>query len=191
MRDSEYSGAPFPGLYRPGLIEAFIQLDVMPVIKRRFPGLYRPGLIEANHHQEYQQDKHRFPGLYRPGLIEALAGAGRRRRASTFPGLYRPGLIEAWATRARSTSPRPFPGLYRPGLIEARAVICPPSLGSSCFRGFTAPASLKLAQDAGGLVVDGAAFPGLYRPGLIEAPRCAPRRAGGRTVSGALPPRPH
>ena len=36
----------FPGLYRPGLIEAPPRAAMLPWLPE-FPGLYRPGLIEA------------------------------------------------------------------------------------------------------------------------------------------------
>ena len=39
--------ARFPGLYRPGLIEAGSCGCATPSGRARFPGLYRPGLIEA------------------------------------------------------------------------------------------------------------------------------------------------
>ena len=110
----------------------------------RFPGLYRPGLIEARRAGAAATPSAWFPGLYRPGLIEAPGKPPPLRWSLAFPGLYRPGLIEAREGGARGgagmtrfrgfTAPaslkpvdpehaRPivdrFPGLYRPGLIEA------------------------------------------------------------------------
>ena len=157
----------------------------------RFPGLYRPGLIEARSLPLLASAHAEFPGLYRPGLIEACSiGAGARvpfagfrgftapaslKRAHClclvllmprFPGLYRPGLIEASCPPSSSRRSSPFPGLYRPGLIEAKAEHADRDARVQGFRGFTAPASLK---------------PRLLRRGGPEVPR----------VSGALPPRPH
>ena len=36
-----------------------------------FPGVDRPGLIEAGRHSTLIMDMERFPGVDRPGLIEA------------------------------------------------------------------------------------------------------------------------
>ena len=58
-----------------------------------------------------------------------------------------------------------FPGLYRPGLIEGCSFAISRDHCISRFRGFTAPASLKVA-------------PGDFLTITVD-------------VSGALPPRPH
>ena len=83
-----------------------------------------------------------------------------------------------------------FPGLYRPGLIEASLSPGRQEVGKGRFRGFTAPASLKLAG-VPRASRERERFPGLYRPGLIEAPAPAPTPDRASRVSGALPPRPH
>ena len=158
----------FPGLYRPGLIGAH-RLDVHGPGELRFPGLYRPGLIGASQESKVAPNHswRWFPGLYRPGLIGARSSGAARSSASRFPGLYRPGLIGAVLDRGLGfLELLRFPGLYRPGLIGAR--------GDRWRRG-----------------VEGRGFPGLYRPGLIGASSEPASRLYTRTVSGALPPRPH
>ena len=113
------------------------------------------------------------------------------RRGAGIPGLCRPGLIEAG--RRRPLGPRMryrILGLCRPGLIEARrpARRRRPSR-SRVFRGFVAPASLKLRLGAGSRRRR-CCIPGLCRPGLIEAEVESPRgispRGAHRTVREPL-----
>ena len=114
----------------------------------RFPGLYRPGLIEARANTRARaRAPTGFPGLYRPGLIEARCRtSGGASRWARFRGFTAPAsLKQAHAVTARAMATA-FPGLYRPGLIEAAGARRRRPSGHGGFRGFTAPASLKPAS---------------------------------------------
>ena len=58
--------------------------------RRRFPGLYRPGLIEACSTLLSVIYMVRFPGLYRPGLIEATSAAAQMATAGAVSGALSP-----------------------------------------------------------------------------------------------------
>ena len=134
--------------------------------------------------------KRLFPGLYRPGLIEGCQGIGAANEsARRFRGFTAPASLKAGDPAIIEVEPPRFRGFTAPAsLKEVQLNLV--GLEDRGFRGFTAPASLK------GVTVDVAchqkrAFPGLYRPGLIEGWELRNSWKENKSVSGALPPRPH
>ena len=142
--DENAADFPFPGRYRPGLIEA-AAAALAAAAEAAFPGRYRPGLIEARGGGDDGNPAHPFRGVIAPASLKPGPAAGQlelierafrgviapaslkhdqiarlARDQQPFPGRYRPGLIEAVpGFRRRNARPAPFPGRYRPGLIEA------------------------------------------------------------------------
>ncbi len=84
-----------------------------------FPGLHRPGLIEACSWSAMRRRRGAFRAFIGPVSLKLLPQDGEPWFVAAFPGLHRPGLIEArWCWSWSRTRSR-FPGLHRPGLIEA------------------------------------------------------------------------
>ena len=67
-------------------------------ISEDFPGLYRPGLIEAGSITAFIIGVDIiFRGFIAPASLKRPRASGSWAPTDNFPGLYRPGLIEAKA----------------------------------------------------------------------------------------------
>ena len=164
MNDDVVNRSQFPGLPSPGLIEARLRRPVLRLTTGPFPGLPSPGLIEA----AYQTEPLRchlsgFRGFPAPASLKPCQVQRGVRIAALFPGLPSPGLIEASPIAPCLPLRIGFPGLPSPGLIEAHFKTLSPTTCPTSFRGFPAPASLKLFIDLTGISpaidVSGAAQP--------------------------------
>jgi len=103
------NGLDFRGLTAPAsLKQPYGDHLLFPVFG--FPGLNRPGLIEAGLLVHAWTSNHGFPGLNRPGLIEAARPRCFPSWRPRFPVLNRPGLIEAKYTGSQITNRRSISG---------------------------------------------------------------------------------
>ena len=81
----------FPGLYRPGLIEACGMGGIGLFDGIKFPGLYRPGLIEAmarRRHRRAMRDS--FRGFTAPASLKPTAMPGATKPAVGVSGALPP-----------------------------------------------------------------------------------------------------
>ena len=103
-----------------------------------------------------------------------------------IPGFHRPGLIEASGLAARPARANVFRGFIAPAslkLLRHWRAWC----GHPVFRGFIAPASLKQHSPAVGLA-DSERIPGFHRPGLIEASGTSGRKRTRFVFRGFIAP---
>ena len=109
-----------------------------------------------------------FPGLFGPGLIEAGRTGAQRERQGGFPGLFGPGLIEAYSPATlRYAHLLVFRGYSAPASLKL-IIVEEIRIAYLVFRGYSAPASLKHHGKVN-LRNPRRRFPGLFGPGLIEA----------------------
>ena len=158
----------------------------------RFPGLHRPGLIEACVRTRWSSGRTGFPGLHRPGLIEAgPATTSRRAIAGDFRGFIAPASLkrereQPWVLVELVD----FRGFIAPASLKPeRKRACEPLEGRD-FRGFIAPASLKLVNVAHPprTVLD---FRGFIAPASLKHDLAKQPDRSQTAISGASSPRPH
>ena len=92
-----------------------------------FPGLYRPGLIEAVPHRLPLLQDGQFPGLYRPGLIEAsVMGVSSQLGCRGFRGFTAPASLKRAGGERTSRTTIGFRGFTAPASLKPLCRACSP-----------------------------------------------------------------